>query len=476
VTVTSSVPAGFLSYAHVDDEYDWGGITEFRKALEGAVRLQTGRRDIRIFQDRDDIIWGQEWRARIDSSLDAVNFLVPVLTPSFFASDQCRRELQRFLNREQRLSRRDLILPVYWISAAQLENPARRGQDKLAQELAARQYTDWRDLRFQPLTDPVPRRALAGLATHFRDALDRAGLPNQSAIAIRANVTRAIHDALDEVRTANPDAVGLVNLLVDAIRDSARLPEPKVRTLRWACQSRLGQPPRILRESTAKPLGPDPDVDLVHADSFRTATTAVIDATAEAVVSAEDDSSVAAALFGALQEISALPGRAAADGAEPALAAVRQEVDARLSVLDAIARQHEARRSTTVYLAEQKAEHIVAQAQADAVKKQAEAEAQAQAILDQAQRDADELEATAERKGADTQPGNSVEYAVADQQVAMARIYEILAARPSKGFSLREVAKEAGVPQTVARQFLTCLEEDGKVTYHRHRKRLYFAR
>jgi F-box protein 11 len=60
VAATGSVPAGFLSYAHVDDEYDWGGITEFRKALEGAVRLQTGRRDIRIFQDRDDVVWGQE--------------------------------------------------------------------------------------------------------------------------------------------------------------------------------------------------------------------------------------------------------------------------------------------------------------------------------------------------------------------------------------------------------------------------------
>jgi hypothetical protein len=54
--------------------------------LEGEVRVQTGRRDVRIFQDRDDISWGQEWKERIDSSLDSVTFLVPVPTPSYFTS------------------------------------------------------------------------------------------------------------------------------------------------------------------------------------------------------------------------------------------------------------------------------------------------------------------------------------------------------------------------------------------------------
>jgi cell division septum initiation protein DivIVA len=477
VTV-SSVPAAFLSYAHVDDEYDRGVITEFRKALEGAVRLQTGRRDVQIFQDRDNIGWGQEWKARIDSSLDAVTFLVPILTPSFFTSDQCRRELQRFLGREQRLSRRDLILPVYWISAAQLDNPARHSQDNLAQELADRQYTDWRELRFLQLTDPVARRALSGLATHFRDALDQAGLPNHSAIAIRANVTEVLHRALDEVRTANPDAVGIVNILVDAIRDSGRLPEPKARTLRWVCQSRLVQPPGALRESTAKSLGPDPDIDLAHADTFRTATMAVIDATAETMVSAASDSSVVAALFSALHEISALTGRGAADGPELALATVRQEVDARLNLLYATAKQHEARLSTTLYMAKQEAKQIVEQAQAQAEETQARAKEQAQAILDEAQREADEQKtAIAERDRAETQPDDSVEPSVVDQQISvMTKIYEILIAEPNKLFTPRDVAKKIGISKTDAISLLTRLEDDGKIACNHDRAHLYYVR
>jgi hypothetical protein len=477
VTVKSSVPAAFLSYTHADDMAERGGITEFRKALEGEVRLHTGRRDVRIFQDREDITWGQEWKTRIDSSLDAVTFLVPILTPGYFASDQCRRELQRFVERERRLGRRDLILPVYWIETAQLEDPARSAQDNLAQELTVRHHTDWRELRFQQLTDPKTRRALAGLATQFRDALDQAGLPNQSAAAIWANVTRAIRRTLDEVRTADLDAVGLVNLLVDAIRDSGRLPESKARTLRWVCQSRLGQPPGAIRESAAEPLGPDPDINLAHADTFRTVTTAVIDATAEAVVSAAGDSSVTAALFDALQEISALASRAVADGPEPALAAVRQEVDARLNVLHADAELQEARRRTTVYMAEQEAKQIMAQAQAQAEETQEQAKAKAQAILDEARHEANKMKANVEYDGAET-PSGSAESPVVDQQEAlMAKIYSILAAQPKKQFPAHTLARKAHVSDDEAISLLTRLEVNGKIGHNHHRGHdFYYAR
>jgi len=135
--VNGRAPVAFLSYARFNDKHDRGRVTDFRKALEGEVRAQTGRCDAGIFQDCD-IDWGDAWEQRIDSMLEAATFLVPVLTPSFFKSEQCRRELRRFLERERRLKRRDLILPVYWISAPQLEDPAGHATDDLAQELASR--------------------------------------------------------------------------------------------------------------------------------------------------------------------------------------------------------------------------------------------------------------------------------------------------------------------------------------------------
>ncbi len=62
-------PAAFLSYAHGDGDHDDGLITAFRRRLEDEPRAQTGRRGLQIFQDRDDIAWGQAREDRIDRGI-----------------------------------------------------------------------------------------------------------------------------------------------------------------------------------------------------------------------------------------------------------------------------------------------------------------------------------------------------------------------------------------------------------------------
>lgn len=54
-----------------------------------------------IFQDQNDIAWGQNWQQRIDEALDAVTLLLVVITPSLFRSPPCRAEFGRFLDRER---------------------------------------------------------------------------------------------------------------------------------------------------------------------------------------------------------------------------------------------------------------------------------------------------------------------------------------------------------------------------------------
>lgn len=107
-------PLAFMSYAHVDDAD--GRLTELRKLLSTETQVQTGD-EFPIFQDRDDILWGQSWDERIEKSLDEVTFLIPIVTPSFFNSKNCRGELQRFLEREKKLGRNDLVLPIYYVTS-----------------------------------------------------------------------------------------------------------------------------------------------------------------------------------------------------------------------------------------------------------------------------------------------------------------------------------------------------------------------
>jgi F-box protein 11 len=165
-----SKPAAFMSYVHSDDEY--GPVTRFCERLSHEVGTCIGE-DFLIFQDRKNILWGQNWKERIRESLDEVTFLIPIITPRFFGSSACRDELQRFLEREKKLGRNDLVLPVYFVDCPLLNDEGKRARDELAQAIADHQYADWRDLRFEPFTSPQVGKTLEKLAVQIRDALER---------------------------------------------------------------------------------------------------------------------------------------------------------------------------------------------------------------------------------------------------------------------------------------------------------------
>ncbi len=158
-----------MSYVRFNDEHDDGQLTAFRERLSTEVRAQTGE-EFPIFQDRNDIAWGQGWQQRIDETLDAVTLLLVIITPGLFRSPACRAEVARFLERERALGRSDLILPVYYISTREMDDPVLREGDELARVLATRQFADWRALRFEAFTSPVVRKGIARLGERMRDA------------------------------------------------------------------------------------------------------------------------------------------------------------------------------------------------------------------------------------------------------------------------------------------------------------------
>jgi F-box protein 11 len=168
----SENPVGFMSYVRFDDKHENGRLSQFCERLSGEVRMQTGE-EFHIFQDRNDIAWGQQWQQRLDESLDAVTLLIPILTPSFFKSVACRGELERFLDREKQLGRGDLILPVYYVDCPVLSDETKRKADSLAKIIAGRQYFDWRELRFEPFTSPQVGKAVARMASQICKALER---------------------------------------------------------------------------------------------------------------------------------------------------------------------------------------------------------------------------------------------------------------------------------------------------------------
>jgi hypothetical protein len=177
----SPVPAAFMSYVRRDDQHENNRLTEFRERLSGEVGLQTGEEFV-IFQDNKHIAWGEQWRQRIEESVDAATFLIPMLTPGFFRSQYCRAELERFLEREEQLGRRDLILPVYYVDCPVLSDAAKRQTDPLAKIIAARQRADWREFRFEPFTSPQVGKMIAWMAQQIVRSLER-GAPAKPVVA-----------------------------------------------------------------------------------------------------------------------------------------------------------------------------------------------------------------------------------------------------------------------------------------------------
>lgn len=196
----SEHPVAFMSYVRSDDLHDNGRLTELCKRLSGEVRMQLGE-EFRIFQDRNDIAWGQQWKQRIVQSLDAATFLIPIITPGFYKSPPCLEELELFLKREQDLGRGDLVLPVYYVGCPEFAPGDRSDAARLAAVIASRQFTDWQDLRFEPFTTPQVGRMLANMARQVVQALRRGSDPAPFAATVPtvASVGSVRTRAMDQV-------------------------------------------------------------------------------------------------------------------------------------------------------------------------------------------------------------------------------------------------------------------------------------
>lgn len=123
---------------------------------------------IELFLDRDSIPWGDAWRTRIDDSLGSVAFFVPVITPRYFQSNECRRELQIFADKAREAGTPQLIMPIYYVPIQNLEH--RKQSDDLVRLVFDYQWSDWRDLRLCDPTSESYRRAVNSLAQSLVEA------------------------------------------------------------------------------------------------------------------------------------------------------------------------------------------------------------------------------------------------------------------------------------------------------------------
>jgi hypothetical protein len=203
---------GFWSYVHDDDRAEGGRISRLARDIVDQYQMLTGEEIRLLFLDKDDIEWGDQWRKEIDSSLASVAFFIPVITPRYFMSPECRRELQFFLRRASDLGIKELILPLHYINVPALDDET--AEDELIILLGTFQWEDWRELRFSDIASGEYRRSVARLAEKLVQANKRAEesptpIPSQLEIVSKEN---------------EDDTPGIVDTLADFEEMFTKLP------------------------------------------------------------------------------------------------------------------------------------------------------------------------------------------------------------------------------------------------------------
>jgi hypothetical protein len=194
---------GFWSYVHADDNADGGRVSRLAHDVAAQFEMLTGEK-IDLFLDRDDIDWGEDWRNKIDESLSSVGFFIAVLTPRYFTSPECRRELQRFARRAKDLGIKELVLPLLYVDVSALHEDL--PSDDLVTLVKTFQWEDWHELRFSDVDSGEYRRGVARLAERLVEANKKAAEVNISAAALE----------LESATEDGDDSPGVLDRLVAA--------------------------------------------------------------------------------------------------------------------------------------------------------------------------------------------------------------------------------------------------------------------
>jgi hypothetical protein len=167
---TLSGAAGFWSYTHRDDEIEEGRIRRLAMKIANEFEAITAE-ELHVFLDKQDIKWGDEWRIRIDNALTSSTFFMPIITPRFFRSEECRREVLAFSGHAASLGLDDLLLPILYIDVPGIRKSD--ASDDVMLLVSRRQYEDWTQLRLEDEKSPKYRQAIHRLAGRLVEILER---------------------------------------------------------------------------------------------------------------------------------------------------------------------------------------------------------------------------------------------------------------------------------------------------------------
>lgn len=158
-------PVVCISYSYPDNKDFF--VNQLVDRLGQELQIQFGE-PINVIWDEHRLRPDATWSEGAEKWLQLASFLVPVISPSYFRSDLCRKEFEVFLGREQQAGR-TLIFPVRFVATGESEGSAAQSQPAWVQGLRRHKAFDLRPYRFD-LDTKDARRVISFLAASIRDA------------------------------------------------------------------------------------------------------------------------------------------------------------------------------------------------------------------------------------------------------------------------------------------------------------------
>ena len=217
---------GFWSYVQQDNDGDHGRILALAHDLEEQYRIQTAEM-LRLFLDREDIDWGEAWKERIDTAIAGTTFFIPIITPSYFRSPECRRELLKFAREADRLGLGELVMSILWVRVSELEDNPEQSEDEAVRLVAKYNWEDLRAERLEDRDSSAYRKAVAALAEKLAERARRArkvedmpdALVDFSPSAVAEDEKPGILDSLVTTEEATPVAAGRLQEIGEKIEE-----------------------------------------------------------------------------------------------------------------------------------------------------------------------------------------------------------------------------------------------------------------
>jgi formylglycine-generating enzyme required for sulfatase activity len=164
----------FMSYAHADDDAFGGWLSEVCQRLQAHLRTVSPKY-FGVFLDHEDTPICR-WKPEHQRVLEEARFLLTVVSPSFLASSNCRREVRKFCE----VPGPRWVIPIFFIAC----EPERPVEEKLLKQLEGWQAELWQEFRTE-VSQPDSRdvqKALIRLVERMRQKL-RTGSTEDAATA-----------------------------------------------------------------------------------------------------------------------------------------------------------------------------------------------------------------------------------------------------------------------------------------------------